>query len=291
MRALASSHPRAALTASRVLQGVASFGFAAAAAGGLAAATITLAVGSVIGIVGALAARSLGTLPRLLRDRTVVAASLVGAVALLLGAQAYQLTSVATVSFLLLLVPLFAGLLAPLYGEHLGRRELLGLAISLVGIGCFARPSPAFATEWTGIVLALLTGLALGIVWHQSRSLAQRGAEPWAMTAAQMVVPGVVGLVVVVAMLGRLPGGPALAWLVVSGVGYAGNTVLRLTGLRLLSASKAALIAPVSALTSTALAFVLLDQVPDLLTCIGAVVIVLGVVVSQWPSSDPSSRL
>ncbi|MFM2437654.1 MAG: hypothetical protein RLZ55_465, partial [Actinomycetota bacterium] len=182
------------------------------------------------------------------------------------------------------------GLLAPVYGERLGRRELLGLAISLVGIGCFARPSPAFATEWTGIVLALLTGLALGIVWHQSRSLAQRGAEPWAMTAAQMLVPGVVGLAVV-AVLGRLPSGPALAWLVVSGVGYAGNTVLRLTGLRLLSASKAALIAPVSALTSTALAFVLLDQVPDLLTCIGAVVIVLGVVVSQWPSSDPSRRL
>ena len=98
-------------------------------------------------------------MPEMLRNRTLWAVSVVGAVSLILGAQAYQMAAVATVSFLLLLVPVFAGLLAPLYGERLTRRDLVGLGIGLVGVAFFAQPSPAFDTEWLGIVLALLCGL------------------------------------------------------------------------------------------------------------------------------------
>ena len=186
----------------------------------------------------------------------------------------------ATVSFLLLLVPIFAGALGPLYGEHLSGFNVIGMSVSMVGIALFAQPSPDFDSEWVGIVLALLGGLALALVWHQSRTLAARGDEPWAATASQTVVPGILGLVLVLGM-GSPPAGAALGWLLVSGLGYAGNTVLRLVGLRGLSASSAALIAPASALTSTALAFLVLHQVPDLTTCVGAVVIVIGLVVAQ----------
>ncbi len=280
---LLRSHPRGAVTVSRVLQGVSSFGFAAAAVGGVAAAAITLAVASAVGLVGVVVAHSVRTVPKLLGERTLWAVSMVGAASLVLGAQAYQMAAVATVSFLLLLVPVFAGLLAPLYGERLTRRDLLGLGIGLVGIAFFAQPSPAFDTEWLGIVLALLCGCALGLQWHQSRSLATRAYEPWATSVAQMIVPGGIGLVLVW-VLGLAPARAALLWLIVSGIGYAGNTALRLIGLQTMTASKAALIAPVSALTSTILALLILHQVPDVLTCIGAVVMVVGVVVSQWPA-------
>ena len=226
---------------------------------------------------------SLRTMPVMLRNRTLWAVSVVGAVSLILGAQAYQVAAVATVSFLLLLVPVFAGLLAPLYGERLTRRDLVGLGIGLVGVAFFAQPSPAFDTEWLGIVLALLCGLALGLQWHQSRSLATHAYEPWATSAAQMIVPAGLGLILVLS-LGLSPARAALLWLLVSGLGYAGNTALRLIGLHVLTASKAALIAPVSAITSTLLALLFLHQVPDLLTCLGAVVMVIGVVVSQWPA-------
>lgn len=280
---LLGSHPRAAVTVSRVMQGVSSFGFAAAAAGGVTAAAITLAVASVVCLVGAAVVHSLRTMPEMLRNRTLWAVSVVGAVSLILGAQAYQMAAVATVSFLLLLVPVFAGLLAPLYGERLTRRDLVGLGIGLVGVAFFAQPSPAFDTEWLGIVLALLCGLALGLQWHQSRSLATHAYEPWATSAAQMIVPAGLGLILVLS-LGLSPARAALLWLLVSGLGYAGNTALRLIGLHVLTASKAALIAPVSAITSTLLALLFLHQVPDLLTCLGAVVMVIGVVVSQWPA-------
>lgn len=278
----ATRHPRTAVTLSRVLQGVSSFAFAAAAAGGIVAASTTLAVAGLIGLVGAAATGSSGALPALLRDRTVWAVAATGVVSLVLAAQAYQEAGVATVSFLLLLVPVYAGLMSPLFGERLTRANLLGLGISLVGIACFARPTAAFASEWLGILLALAAGAALGLIWYQSRALAARRCDPWATTAATMLVPGTAGLLFV-GLLERLPTGGALAWLLVAGLGYAGNSVLRLTALRAIKASSAALIAPVSALTSTALAFALLGQVPDLLTCVGAVVVVIGVVVSQRP--------
>ena len=269
------------------MQGVASFGFAAAAVGGLAAATVTLGVSASVAALGALWMGSIRVVPTMLRDRLVWEAAVVGALALVLGAQAYQLADVATVSFLLLLVPLFAGLLAPLFGEWLGRRDLLGMGIGLVGIACFARPTADFDAEWVGIALALLAGLALGLLWHQSRTLARREWEPWATTLAQTLVPGVVGIVVVVA-LGLQPTGTALGWLVVSGLGYAANTALRLVGLRGLAASRAALIAPVSALTASALAFLVLGQVPDALTLVGAAIIMVGLAVAQVrPHSTP----
>lgn len=277
-----TGHPRTAVTASRILQGVSSFGFAAAAVGGVTAASVTLAVGGMVGIVGAVAAGSMGSLPRLLVNRTVVAVSVAGAASLVLAAQAFQQAAVATVAFLLLLVPVFAGLLAPLFRERLERRDLVGLGLGVVGIVCFAQPSPVFASEWSGILLALLAALALGVVWHQSKSLATHDFEPWATSAAQMIVPASLGLAAVL-LLGWLPSGASLVWLIVSGVGYTGNTVLRLVGLRYLPASRAALLAPVSALTSTFLALLLLGQVPDPLTCLGAGIIVVGVLVAQWP--------
>lgn len=280
--AAVSRHPRTSVTVSRVMQGVSTFGFAAAAVNGVVGAAVALAVSALAGVAGSLVAGSLGSLLVLLRDRLVWVAAGVGAVALVLAAEAYQMAAVATVSFLLLLVPLFAGLMAPLFGERLGRGDVLGMGIGLVGIACFARPSEDFESEWMGIVLALLAGLSVGLLWHQSRALARRDWDPWATTLAQTVAPGAIGLVIVLA-LGRLPGGHALAWLVVSGLGYAANTVLRLLGLKMLTASKAALIAPVSALTSTTLAALVLGQIPDALTLLGAVLIVVGVIVAQLP--------
>ena len=74
------------MTVSRVMQGVSSFGFAAAAAGGVTAAAITLAVASVVCLVGAAVVHSLRTMPEMLRNRTLWAVSVVGAVSLILGA-------------------------------------------------------------------------------------------------------------------------------------------------------------------------------------------------------------
>ena len=275
--------PRTSVTLSRVAQGVSSFAFAAAGTNGFVTTVITFAVTAVACTIGAVLAgeghRILGTfrLPRLW------SVTVVGFLAMYLAAQAYHLAAVAPVSFLLLLVPLFAALMAPFAGERLTRNGMVGLAISVVGIGLFAKPEQGANPQWPGLACALAAGGALAWLWYLSRDLAAHDDDLWALSAAQNYVPAVVGLAAVV-LLGDFPGGVSLAWLLVSGLGYAGNVILRLFGLRRLTASTASLIAPVSAIVSTLLAVVILHEVPDGRTWVGAAVITIGMIVATRQS-------
>ncbi|MFZ4373817.1 MAG: DMT family transporter [Mycobacterium sp.] len=271
--------PRTSVTLSRVAQGVSSFAFAAAGTNGFVTTVITFAVTAVLCTVGAVLAgegrRILGGL-RLPRLWSV---TVVGFFAMYLAAEAYHLAPVAPVSFLLLLVPLFAALMAPFAGERLTRNGMIGLAISLVGIGLFAKPEQGTNAHWPGLVCALAAGGALAWLWYLSRDLAAHDDNLWALSAAQNYVPAVVGLAAVL-LMDDIPGGVSLVWLLVSGLGYAGNVILRLFGLRRLPASTASLIAPVSAIVSTLLAVVILGEVPDARTWAGAAVITVGAIVA-----------
>ena len=275
---------------SRLSQGVSSFALAAAACGGLLAAAVTVAVAGIVALGVALAwgGRASGRLVwELLRTARVWVIGVVGYISVAGAALAFHFASVATVTFLLLLVPLFAALLAPLYGERVRARQLMALGIGLVGVACFAAPSTPFADEWRGIALALLASVTLALNWHQNRSLARQLEAPWAGAAAQTLGPGAIGLTTV-AFVGSWPTGTSSwLWLVVAGVGYAGNTGLRLSGLRSIPASSAALLAPISAITSSLLALVVLGQRPDALTLLGAAIIVAGVVVAATGPVPP----
>lgn len=275
-------HPRTSVTLSRVAQGVSSFAFAAAGTGGFVTTVITLSVAAVICTGAAVYLGEARQILPTLRMRNVWVISLTGFVAMFFAAQAYHLASVATVSFLLLLVPLFAGLMAPLYGERLTRNGVIGMAISIVGALLFAQPNAAFSQEWLGLLCAVIGGLALAVLWHQSRDLAAHDDALWALSASQNYPPAVIGLVVVV-LGGLTPSGTSMWWLLIAGIGYSGNVILRLFGLRRLTASAAALIAPVSALVSTLLGVLILHQVPDAITWVGAAIITVGVLVSTRP--------
>jgi drug/metabolite transporter (DMT)-like permease len=281
--------PRTSVTLSRVAQGVSSFAFAAAGTGGFVTSVLTHSVAAVLCTIGAILAGEglliLGTL----RMPRVWLVSIVGFGSMWLAAQAYHLAPVAPVSFLLLLVPLFTSLMAPLFGERITRNGLLGLAISLVGIVLFARPDAGVDTEWVGLLYALAAGGALAWLWYLSRDLTSDDGKLWALSASQTYAPAVVGLLVVL-LLGAFPTGDALLWLLVAGAGYAGNVVLRLFGLRRMPASTASLIAPVSAIVSTVLGMVILGQIPDAVTWLGAVIITVGVIVATrnpTPSTQP----
>lgn len=277
------THPRTAVTLSRVAQGVASFAFAAAGTGGFVTTVITFVVASVICTVGAVVVGEGDRLLPTLRMSRVWSVAVVGFVSMVFAATAYQHASVAVVSFLLLLVPLFSGILAPLYGERLTRNGVIGLAISVLGIFAFAQPTQGFQAEPLGLAAALLGGLGLAVLWMMSRGLASMNDGLWALSATQMIGPALLGLVVV-AVGGSMPSGVALWWLVVAGIGYAANTIWRLFGLRLLPASTAALLSPISALVSTALGILILHQVPDAVTWLGAAVITLGVIIATRPA-------
>lgn len=272
-------HPRTSVTLSRVAQGASSFAFAAAGTGGFVTSVVTHAVAAVVCTLGAIAAGEGGLILGTLRSKRVWLVSIVGFAAMWLAAQAYHLAAVAPVSFLLLLVPLFTSLMAPLFGERITKNGVMGLGISLVGIMLFAGPDAGFASEWVGLLFALAAGGALAWLWYLSRDLATDDGRLWALSASQTYAPAVVGLAIVL-LLGAFPSGSALMWLLVAGAGYAGNVVLRLFGLRRMPASVASLIAPVSAIVSTAMGIVILGQIPDPLTWLGAVVITIGVVVA-----------
>lgn len=277
------THPRTAVTLSRVAQGVASFAFAAAGTAGFVTTVVTFVVASIICTVGALLVGEGHRILPTLRMGRVWAVAVVGFISMVLAATAYELASVAVVSFLLLLVPLFSGILAPLYGERMTRNGVIGLGISVLGIIAFAQPSQDYQAEPLGLVAALLGGLGLAILWMMSRGLATMNDGLWALSATQMIGPALLGLLVIT-VSGSLPAGVGMWWLIVAGIGYAGNTIWRLMGLRLLPASTAALLSPISALVSTAMGIVILNEIPDALTWFGATVITLGVIIATRPS-------
>lgn len=278
-------HPRTSVTASRVAQGVSSFAFAAAGTGGFVTTVFTLSIAGVICTGAAIYFGERHLILPTLRMRSVWEIAVIGFVAMYFAAQAYHLASVASVSFLLLLVPLFAGLMAPFYGERLTRNGFIGLGMSMVGALLFAQPTAGFSDEWLGLLCAIIGGIALALLWHQSRGLAAHDDALWALSAVQNYPPAIIGMLIVL-VGGMVPGTSALWWLLVAGVGYAGNVILRLFGLRLMTASTAALLAPVSALVSTALGIVILNEVPDALTWLGAAIITAGVIVATRPDKQ-----
>jgi drug/metabolite transporter (DMT)-like permease len=281
--------PRTSVTLSRVAQGISSFAFAAAGTGGFVTSVLTHSVAAAILTLGAIAVGEGRLILGTLRLPRVWLVSVVGFLAMWLAAEAYHLAPVAPVSFLLLLVPLFTALMAPLFGERMTRNGVIGLAISLVGIALFATPTEGFGTEWAGLICALAAGGALALLWYFSRALSTDDSKIWALSASQTYPPVVIGLLVVL-LLGAFPTGDALLWLLVAGAGYAGNVVLRLFGLRRMPASTASLIAPVSAIVSTVMGMVILDQIPDALTWVGAATITIGVIVATRDSPAGKAR-
>ena len=198
----------------------------------------------------------------------------VGYISVAGAALAFHFASVATVTFLLLLVPLFAALLAPLYGERCARRQLMALGIGLVGVACFAAPSTPFADEWRGIALALLASVTLALNWHQNRSLARQpggavGRRRGANSGTRRHRPDD----------GRLRRQLADRHLLLA---VAGGGRGRVRGQHRAAPVWPAVdtrqfgraAGPISAITSSLLALVVLGQRPDALTLLGAAIIV-----------------
>jgi len=271
--------PRTSATLSRLAQGVSSFAFAAAGTNGFVTSVLTFAVAGVVCTVGALAAGEAGRIGDTFHIPRLWTTGIVGFLAMYLAAEAYHRADVAPVSFLLLLVPVFTALTAPLAGERLTREGALGLVISVIGIALFAQPQHGTVAQWPGLLCALAASGALAWLWYLSRDLASHDDRLWALSAAQNYLPALVGLAALPVM-GGFPAGVPLVWLLVSGAGYAANTILRLYCLRILPASTASLIAPISAIVSTVLGIAVLGEIPDARVCAGAVVITIGVMVS-----------
>lgn len=195
-------------------------------------------------------------------------------------------------SVLVATMPLWAALISRFAGERASRRELLGLAFGLAGVGVMNLGGELRASP-TGTVAALLApiGWALGSV------VSKRSPLPAGMamrTASQMLAGGA-GMLVVGVLSGervsQMPSGAAvwaLVYLIVFGslVGFSAYAFL-LANVRATLATSYAYVNPVVAL---AIGVTLGGERLDLPSALGAVVVIGSVVLAVRPQGTALRR-
>ena len=178
--------------------------------------------------------------------------------------------------------PAFTGLFGRLLrGERLTARWAACTALAVVGVAVMALAGGSGEADPLGILLALGGGAGYGAYTVMGKGLLDDGHPPATVMAWTFGLGGVLLLPVLVltanAPLLR-PGGLAVvAYLaiVTTGVAY----VLFARGLRSLTSGETATLTLAEPLTATALGIVVLGEDPSVLTALGALLVLAGLVV------------
>jgi drug/metabolite transporter (DMT)-like permease len=167
----------------------------------------------------------------------VVAGGIVGPVLLLLGLA--RLSGAQTSLLLNLEAPFTIGLAVLVFGESLSGSELLGAAIIVAGGAALSAGPGGGSPQLYG---SLAVAGACG-AWALDNNLGQRLAlrDPLAVTRVKALVAGSVNLGLGLALGDRLPGIPALAGTLATGLlGYGMSIVLHLLAMRHLGTARQA---------------------------------------------------
>jgi drug/metabolite transporter (DMT)-like permease len=169
----------------------------------------------------------LGDLPTL--AAMVVAGGIAGPLLLLAGLA--RLPGGEASLLLNLEAPFTIGIAVLLFGESLGRREVLGAAAVVLG-GVILASGPS---EGSMHALGALAVAGAGLAWSIDNNLSQRLSlrDPVAVTRVKTLVAGCINVAVAMAMGDPLPSAVPLAGALVTGfLGYGLSIVLHLVALR-----------------------------------------------------------
>lgn len=167
----------------------------------------------------------------------VLAGGVAGPLLLLIGLA--RLTGAEASLLLNLEAPFTIGLAVAVFGEALGRRELLGGAAVVLGGVLLAGFPVTGATHPWGALAVAGASLAWAIDNNLSRRLSVR--DPVAVTRVKALAAGAVNLAAGLALGEALPSVPLLAAALVTGfLGYGASIVLHLLAMRHLGAARQA---------------------------------------------------
>jgi len=218
------------------------------------------------------------------RDAPAVAAFGVFGVATLFGAYilAIHYVGAALASMLLYTAPAWVAVLAwLLLGEAMSASKLLALAMTLAGVACVSLGPPLAsgqglgAANMPGILLGLLSGLSYATYYIFGKRYLGRYATP---TLFLYALP--VGCLCLLPFITFGPR-PWQAWLTLAALALAttyGAYSVYYAGLRLLSATRTAIVATLEPVLASALAYVWWDERFDISGYLGSALI-LGAVV------------
>lgn len=216
--------------------------------------------------------------------RWVVVFGVVLAVHWLTMLAAYRRAPIGVVLLIIYLYPSLATAVAPrLLGERVGVRQVVALALSLVGVGVLARPTGG---GWTGIVLALVACVLWAVVAVGiKRELP--AVEPVRATAVQLAVAAVVLAPFAAASRWGAPRAEWL-WLVVLGVVLtAGAMSAFVTLLGRLPVSTASVLACVEPVAAVGFAWWALGERPGWRTVLGGTLVLAAAIMVSTTVPDP----
>jgi drug/metabolite transporter (DMT)-like permease len=194
---------------------------------------------------------------------------------------------VSLVVLLFYVYPLVATLgAALLLGEELGRRRIVVLALGLAGVA-LSVGAPSSAST-IGIVLGLAAGVALGANVVAGRYvMTSRSASPFDVVPLMFLGPAVALLVVGLPIRGVDLSHDATGWAGLVGLCVVGTFVpvlLFWTGVKLVGAGTASLLATLEPFVAVLLAYAVLGESLTALQLVGGALIVSAVLLLSVPS-------
>lgn len=192
------------------------------------------------------------------------------------------------------LMPIFVALLSTLvFGSKLTTRQICGVAVVFTGILFIGGHSLVFnraAGEWRGDALFICAGFLFATFTVAQRAA---GLSPWVATAWVNVTSAVlftpIYLIWMSPKLSAAPASEVLTQIVAQGVAVSILALLLYAeAVRRLGATRAAVIGALCPAFTAVLAFLLLGEIPTLVTFAGVALVMLGVLVVVF--NQPSSK-
>jgi drug/metabolite transporter (DMT)-like permease len=206
-----------------------------------------------------------------------------------------QHTEASRGAVMLATMPIWSALLGRIAGEHLGGRQLVGVGLSVAGIGlAFLEPGRALGGDATSLVgdgLLLLTGL-LGALYGLLAKRVLAVDSPATVTTYAMLI-GAALLLPAAIVEGLGPALQRLDWqllglVVFLGVlGGAAAFLLWTWALSRLTPTQVAVYVNLNPIVAALLGVLILHERPSALFLLGFVAVVTGVLLVNWPGRQP----
>ena len=259
------------------------------------ASAVALAVLLLVGVAaGRLRSTPWAAIPRFERAQLAAMGVFVAGTTLALFS-AFERTTIALALMVFYTFPVIVAVAAvPLYGEHLGRRRIIALALAGLGLLLLLAPGRQAGQpglEVTGIFFALLAaacqvGYAL-VAGRGFRSVPDMQSATILRTVSMLVYVVILApLTVVAGAAGTLvePVGSAQAWLLILVAGVLGAalpTALLVAGYRRVGPSRGAVLMLVEPVTGVLLAALVLQERPATSQLAGIVLVLVGAALAQ----------
>ncbi|WP_421996238.1 DMT family transporter [Reyranella sp.] len=216
--------------------------------------------------------------------RTGLAAAACSALATICFINALRLSPVADVAVINATAPFMAAALAWAWtGMRERRATLVASLAALLGVALMMLPmvngaAPVDRDRLTGDLLALAMTLLIAammvMIRHRRDVCMLPAAALSAFACALLVWPVAVP---------ASPSGPVLLLLALFGVQFGLGLMLLTLGTRLVSATRSALIGAIETPLAPALVWLVVGEVPPVMTCVGGTVVLMAVVLDLWP--------